>query len=698
MAEVSVVKPQSLLIKEKMKTRYGKDTRFALKILIPAVIVFLFGIFFPLIVGIFISFTDSSATTGYFGTKISILNYFELLFYGGRNTKYFWQYTYQTLFFSVVAVFLELFLGLAFALLLNKNFRGRGLARATLLIPWALPTVASATIFRYEFFAPLSDYGVFNSVINVLGGREIAFFGADVQTLFTLSLPVLYAPYLLDVQITFTMLCSIFIDVWKTTPYFSLLILAALQIVPDDLYKAASIAGASKWQTFWRITWPLIKPGVGIALVFRMMDAIRVYDAIVVFRDTSVYSMTYQAVNFWSKTQDFGMASAVAVLEFVLIGIFALIIFKWASKDKDNRKHKRMRKKSNLPNVSSNQKSNKFLNKIKKSIKFQNKNASKAKNSELSSKIDENLITSISLKKGTIKKYKRRRIIERWEFRIAIFLMMLFCAAPFIWIVGRSFRDPYIPQNSFEFFPKYPSIKAFKVVFETSGFTGVSFGRALLNGFILSSSTGVIVLIIGAFTGYALAKFKFPGKNISTFIIFTMTSLPPLIIIIPYFIQIKAIAEILPFMDLTDNLLGLLLPYTAFNLPLATFVLRSFFQEIPEDLWKAAKVDGASNLQVFYKVIAPLVIPGLFTCFILVFINAWNELLFAQIWLVSDVNHTVPRAILRFVQSPLSLSADWDTDIALMAATSLATVPLVIIVLIFQKQIIKGITSGAVKG
>lgn len=91
-------------------------------------------------------------------------------------------------------------------------------------------------------------------------------------------------------------------------------------------------------------------------------------------------------------------------------------------------------------------------------------------------------------------------------------------------------------------------------------------------------------------------------------------------------------------------------------------------------------------------------IPGLFTCFILVFINAWNELLFAQIWLVSDVNHTVPRAILRFVQSPLSLSADWDTDIALMAATSLATVPLVIIVLIFQKQIIKGITSGAVKG
>ena len=101
---------------------------------------------------------------------------------------------------------------------------------------------------------------------------------------------------------------------------------------------------------------------------------------------------------------------------------------------------------------------------------------------------------------------------------------------------------------------------------------------------------------------------------------------------------------------------------------------------------------------IFRKVILPLTIPGLFTCFILVFIAAWNELLFAQIWLISDENHTVPRAILRFVQNPLSLQADWDTDLVLMAATAISTVPLVRVVLIFQKQIIKGITSGAVKG
>ncbi len=691
MAEATVMKPGDMTIKPKKLAKYNQDTRFGMKIMIPALLVFLFGILFPLLIGIFISFTDSSAINGYFGTKVTILNYYELLFYGGLNARYYWQYTYQTLFFAIVAVTLELVLGLIFATLLNQEFRGRGLARATLLIPWALPTVASATIFRYEFFAPLSEYGFFNSIINVLGGREIAFYGTDVQNLFTLPLPIPFDPYILQVDITFTMFSAIMIDVWKTTPYFSLLILAALQVVPDDLYKAADIAGATRWQKFRKITWPMIKPGVGIALVFRMMDAIRVYDAIVVFRDTSVYSMTYQAVNFWAKGQEFGMASTIAVLEFILIAIFALLIFKWTSRKKRTKVKKsptsRKRQKAANPIQSDEQKPTNEKENLVKQNDLKMQPTLSAPKKEM-----------VSIKPKDITKFKRQRIVNRWIFRIAVILMCLYCAWPFLWIIGRALRNPFIAQNSFEFLPAYPSFEAFKVVFSTSEFTGVTFGRALLNGFILSASTGIIVMIVGSLTGYALAKFKFPGKSIATVIIFTMTSLPPLIIIIPYFIQVKWIADIIPFLDITDNLFGLLLPYSAFNLPLATFVLSSFFEEIPGDLWKAAKVDGASNFQIFFKVIAPLVIPGLFTCFILVFINAWNELLFAQIWLVSDTNHTVPRAILRFVQSPLSLSANWDTDIALMAATSIATVPLVIIVLIFQKQIIKGITSGAVKG
>jgi multiple sugar transport system permease protein len=242
------------------------------------------------------------------------------------------------------------------------------------------------------------------------------------------------------------------------------------------------------------------------------------------------------------------------------------------------------------------------------------------------------------------------------------------------------------------------SFGAYQVILENKEVYGVTFGRALLNGTILSGSTVILVLIVGSLIAYAIAKFDFKFKKPLNGFIFSMNSLPPLIIIIPFYIQIIAVARVIPFLDIRDNLMGLVLPYAAFNLPLAIFILVAFFREIPDDLWKAAKVDGATNFQIFLRVILPLTVPGIFTCAILVFIASWNELLFAQIFLTSPEHHTIPRAILRFVRNPQSLTADWDTDIALLAATSLATIPLVILVLLFQKKIVSGLTTGAVKG
>jgi len=305
-----------------------------------------------------------------------------------------------------------------------------------------------------------------------------------------------------------------------------------------------------------------------------------------------------------------------------------------------------------------------------------------------------------SLSQSKINWYRRKRHIKRIIFYFLVIFMCLFCAAPFIWVVLRSFRYPYLDlrQTSFELWPEIFSLKAYYLLFEESEFIGVSFGKAMLNSFILSSLTVIVVILLGSLIAYALAKFKFRGKSTLNSFIFSMNSLPPLIIIIPFFIQITFFSNLLPLLELKDNIITLVIPYAAFNLPLAVFVLTAFFKEIPEELRLAAKVDGASNFQIFRKIVLPLTIPGIFTCAILVFIASWNELLFAQIFLVSDANHTIPRAILRFVQNPLSLTAPWDIRIALLAATSLATVPLVIVVLIFQKKIISGLTRGAVKG
>ncbi len=730
METVSVEKYE--LVKEFEKP--PKDTRFVVSLLIPGIIIFALAILFPIITGIFISFTDASPSTGLFGKYLTLDNYFKLLIQGEFHTRYFWQYTYQTLFFSIFSLSIEFFLGLIFALILNKKFKGRGIARATILIPWAIPTVASATIYRFEIFNTADENGLINSLIVFFGGRPIDFFGPDAEIfslgniliiiiivliivlviigalaivrrsikasikkiLIIVSIILLLAllsfvsfatrgdpTSLVDLEVTMTMFTSIFIDVWKTTPFITLLILASLQIVPKDLYKAGDIAGASGWQKFRYITWPLIKPGVGIALIFRMMQALRVYDAIVVFNDDSVNSMTSHSVLLW-LSGDYGKASAVSVLLLGFIAVFALGITILTRKKKRSKSSKNT---SFLPNVEANDVLKSEVNPLTGELKKENIIN------------DANFETKIEpISESTVKWYIRKRHIKKGFFIFLAVFMCLFCAGPFIWIVLRSFRDPYIVQTEFELFPKYLSFGAYEVIFQSAEVTGVAFERALLNGLILSGTTVVTVIIVGSFIAYAIAKFDFKFKKGLNSFIFSMNSLPPLIIIIPFYIQIISIATIFPFFDLRDNLLGLVLPYAAINLPLAIFILVAFFREIPEDLWKAAKVDGASNFQIFRKIIFPLTIPGIFTSAILVFIASWNELLFAQIFLTDPLNHTVPRAILRYTRNLQSLTATWDTDIALLAATTIATIPLVIVVLIFQKKIVSGLTRGAVKG
>lgn len=673
------LKTEVIDVPKEIRQKPPSDTKFIIGLITPTIILLLIAIFFPIAIGIIISFTNSSAKTGYFGDRAVLTNFYDLLLSGRSNTSdRFWQFTYQTLFFSVVSLSIEFVLGLIFASILNKNFRGRGIARATLLIPWAIPTVASATIFRSEILAPAGDYGLINSLLNLFNFQPINFYGPDANTLLNLPVVYPYEPYFTEIPIKMTMVTAITIDVWKTTPFITLLILAALQIVPKDLYKAGDIAGATGWQKFRYISWPLIKPGVGIALIFRMMQALRVYDAIVVFNDNSIKSMTSQSVSLWISG-NYGEASTVAFLLFILIILFALVILYFTRRSTT----KSSRNKAEIGEI------------------YEEK--------EKAYSVDEFFATTgigfeAKIKAPSQRKitwFKRKIYIKKIVFSLLVIFMCLFCALPFIWIVLRSFRYPYLDayrQTSFELIPKVFSIGAYKILFQNSRFTGVSFDRALLNSTILSGLTVLVVIVLGSLIAYAIAKFKFSGKRILNSFIFSMNSLPPLIIIIPFFIQITTVNTLIPMIDLKDNIFTLVIPYAAFNLPLAVFVLTAFFSEIPHELWSAAKVDGASNFQIFRKVILPLTIPGIFTCAILVFIAAWNELLFAQIFLTSDIHHTVPRAILRFVDNQLSLQAPWNTNIALLAATSLATMPLVIVVLFFQKKIVSGLTQGAVKG
>ncbi len=763
---------EKFVIPEELKREEPpKDTKFIISLLSPGIFIFALVILVPIIIGLFLSFRESFPIDSPFGERFTLYNYFDLLGYNNVYSRTFWQVTYQTLFFSVVSLILEFLLGILFAMILNKKFKGRGIVRATLLIPWAIPTVASATLFRFEILNNVEEFGFINGLLELLGSQPMYFFGSGLAPVL-FELPVLYPfpPYIGEIDITMTMFAAIFIDVWKTTPFITLLILAALQIVPQDLYKAGDIAGASGWQKFRYITWPLIKPGVGVALIFRMMQALRVYDAIAVLNDSSVDSMTSQAVIFW-QSAEYGYASAVSIMILLFIILFGVFITLFTRREQEVRSKPLLKKIFKRKKLVNNNPKNEGIEKsniLDTSKKKSSLSLGKDSNPEFSDLIGKSIKLE-PISNAKVKWYINKRRLKKIIFATLVVFMCLFCAAPFLWIFLRSFRDPRllpgIQQTEFELwetlsFGLYPliitiifgvilgivllrirskkikwissviagigwiiflilpyssnifhnmwqditgdewnfSLLAYGIVFEQENY----FLRALINSAIVAGTTVLLVLIIGSLIAYAIAKFTFPFKRGLNGFIFSMNSLPGLIIIIPFvqwtltltriFIPIQALLNYYPP-------LGLILPYTAINLPLAIFILVAFFREIPEDLWQAARVDGASNFQIFRKVILPLTIPGIFTCAILVFIASWNELLFATVFLTgSDEFHTIPLAIYSFGRNPGSIASPWDTDIAMMAATSLATIPLIIVVLIFQKKIISGLTRGAVKG
>jgi multiple sugar transport system permease protein len=272
----------------------------------------------------------------------------------------------------------------------------------------------------------------------------------------------------------------------------------------------------------------------------------------------------------------------------------------------------------------------------------------------------------------------RGKNIALWVFTI---LIMLFCLFPFYWVINVSLKTgPDLSRP--DIFPPNPTFANYASIFQNGDFT-----RALLNSVVVSFSTTILSLVIGAFAAYALARLRFPRKFLILAIILSISTFPPIAIAAPVF---KLFTDI----GLYNTYLGLILPSLTFALPLTIYILTSFFKEIPKELEEAALVDGASNFTAFRKVVIPLAAPGMVTAGMLVFIAAWTEFLFAITLTSTPQARTVPAAIAFFTGSQ-----QFEQPLGTISAASVVvTLPLIALVLIFQKRIVAGLTAGAVKG
>jgi trehalose/maltose transport system permease protein len=277
-----------------------KQTRLAWLMLSPALALVALVALYPLGQTIYDSFTNRQFLEGIEPTEfVGLQNYRDLL-----DDTIFRDSVVVTVKFTVITVAFELVLGLIIALAVNSGFRGRGVMRAMMLVPWAIPTVVAAQMWKWMYD---DVFGVINDALvrTHLASEPVAWISQSSTALASVAA----------------------VDIWKTTPFVALLLLAGLQVIPHELYEAADVDGTSKWRQFWKITLPLLMPAILVTLIFRTLDALRVFDVFYVFFGSRLdtQTMAIYTQNTIVASGDVGYGAAVSVAIFLIIGMFVVI-------------------------------------------------------------------------------------------------------------------------------------------------------------------------------------------------------------------------------------------------------------------------------------------------------------------------------------------------------------------------------------
>ena len=495
------------------------------------------------------------------------------------------------MFITVVSVAVELVLGMGLAMIMRWALVGRGAVRTAILIPYGIVTVVAAYSWQYAW-TPGTGY-----LANLLPSGS--------------------APLTEQWPAIFIIIAA---EIWKTTPFMALLLLAGLSLVPEELLRAAKVDGASGWQRFTQVILPLMKPAILVALLFRTLDAFRIFDNIFILtaganntRSVSIlgYDNLFTALNLGRRLHHLGAGLRRG-------GDHRLRL-------RQGLRHGRARPGGGPP--------------------MSTRTAAKA------------------------------------SWAVGNTIVVVAALVPVLWLASLSFKDPSTIADG-SFLPHKWTLDNYRGIFQTSLFT-----RALVNSIGIALIATVLAVAVGSMAAYAVARLRFPGKQVLVAVTLLIAMFPAISLVSPLF-------NLWRQLGLFDTWPGLIIPYLTFSLPLAIYTLSAFFREIPWELERAAQVDGATPLQAFLQVIAPLAAPGMVTTAILVFIFCWTDFVFAISLTSTSASQTVPAAIAFF-----SGASQFQTPIGSIAAAGVViTIPIILFVFFFQRRIVAGLTSGAVKG
>ena len=274
---------------------------------------------------------------------------------------------------------------------------------------------------------------------------------------------------------------------------------------------------------------------------------------------------------------------------------------------------------------------------------------------------------------------RRRIFLKQAGFFLLLFATALFFLGPVVWEAITSVT-PDAELMALRIFPNHPTLEHYRSIFG-----GYPFLRIILNSIAVAAMTTFFSLGLGALAAFALARLDFKGKGLLLGVALGVSMFPPVAIVSPLYLIVRALG-------LRDTGWALVITHTAFSLPLSLWILTRFFEEIPAELYRAAQIDGCTPLQAFTKILLPLAAPGFSAVAILVFLFSWGEFLFALTFTTTEASRTIPVGIALFP----GLHEIPYGDMA--AASTVVTLPVILLVLFFQRRIVEGLTAGAVKG
>lgn len=630
----------------------GRDWKVALPFVLPMVLIMVGLILYPFINAIILSTTSLNFLTGE-TTYVGFRNY-ERLF---TNSDYLLSMS-NTINFTLWSVSLKFITGMTIALILNSRLPFRSIFTGIMLLPWIVPEIVTALAWK-SIYDPI--FGGLNPILLNLGLIN--------QPLGWLSDANLAMPSVIAVNI------------WKGIPFYTMLLLAGLKAIDRDLLEAAEVDGANVVKRFRHITLPGMRYVIVVTLLLSFISTFNSFGLIFLMTGggpggaTRVYSILAWEKAIRSLQYGPGVAIAFSVAPLMIVLIWLLARFM----------------RSDESHASSDRKPNIFdrvidlagrglglaldviflpFELILKGFESLSRGLAKTINTQRAASSDPPVLRQ-SQREGM-----------SMALRIVLLLPILFFVLfPFYWVVITSFKTtPQIFERVSIFWPEPWTLDQYRTLIQNT-----SFLTWFRNTVIVALASTTLSVFLAAMSAYALSRLKFLGAGLLTAFLLITYLLPGSMLFIPLY-------QTLTDLKLINTYGALIATYPTFLLPFATWVMIGYFRSIPVDLEEAAMIDGSSRLGAFWRITLPLALPGLLSVTLIAFTSAWNEFLFAFVFITSESLRTLPVGLQSLVVGDI---LPWGQ---LMSASLLMAIPVVILYIYAQRYLVEGLTIGGVKG